>query len=306
MKKLNIVFMGTPQFSVPILEALIEKHNVIGVVTQPDKEVGRKRILTPSPVKECALKNNIPVYQPTKIRKQYQDILTLNPDIIITAAYGQIVGMELLNSPKYRSINVHGSLLPKYRGGAPIQRSIMNGDEFTGITIMYMEKGMDSGDILNQRQLKIEDEDNNETVFEKMSYLGRDLLLETLPLLIDGKISPKKQDESQVTYAYNILPEEELLNFDQNARSVFNHIRALSPAPGAHFYLKGEKIKIYSSKLTDLTHNEVNGSIINVSKKGFMIACGEGTVLEILEIQQTGKNRISARDFANGALRKYL
>jgi methionyl-tRNA formyltransferase len=214
--------------------------------------------------------------------------------------------MELLNSPKYRSINVHGSLLPKYRGGAPIQRSIMNGDEFTGITIMYMEKGMDSGDILNQRQLKIEEEDNNETVFEKMSYLGRDLLLETLPLLIEGKISPIKQDESLVTYAYNILPGEELLNFNQNARCVFNHIRALSPAPGAHFYLKGEKIKIYSSKMTDLSHNVENGSIINVSKKGFMIACGEGTVLEVLEIQQTGKNKISARDFANGALRKYL
>lgn len=306
MNKLNIVFMGTPQFSVPILEALIETHNVIGVVTQPDKEVGRKKILTPTPVKECALKHNIPVYQPKKIRKEFEEIKALNPDIIITAAYGQIVGMELLDSPKYRSINVHGSLLPKYRGGAPIQRSIMNGDEYTGITIMYMEKGMDSGDILSQRKLKIEEEDNNETVFEKMSYLGRDLLLETLPLLIEGNITPLKQNESEVTYAYNILPEEELLDFSKNARCVFNHIRALSPAPGAYFMLKGEKIKIYASKVSELTHQEEVGSIINVSKKGFMIACGEGTVLEILEIQQTGKNRISARDFANGALRKYL
>ena len=306
MSKLKIVFMGTPMFSVPILEALIEKYDVIGVVTQPDKEVGRKRILTPTPVKECALKHNIPVYQPKKIRKEYQEIMALNPDIIITAAYGQIVGMELLNSPKYRSINVHGSLLPKYRGGAPIQRSIMNGDKYTGITIMYMEKGMDSGDILSQRSLEIEDTDNNETVFEKMSYLGRDLLLETLPLLIEGKITPIKQNEDEVTYAYNILPEEELLDFSKDAKDVFNHIRALSPQPGAYFLLKGEKIKIFSSLVTNLTHNEEVGTIINVSKKGFMIACGNHTVLDILEIQQTGKNRISARDFANGALRKYL
>ncbi len=306
MNKLKIVFMGTPMFSVPILEALIDNYDVIGVVTQPDKEVGRKRILTPTPVKECALKHNIPVYQPRKIRKEYEEIMALNPDIIITAAYGQIVGMELLNSPKYRSINVHGSLLPKYRGGAPIQRSIMNGDEYTGITIMYMEKGMDSGDILSQRCLKIEDTDNNETVFEKMSYLGKDLLLETLPLLIDGKIEPIKQNEDEVTYAYNILPEEELLDFSKEAKEVFNHIRALSPQPGAYFLLKDEKIKIFSSLVSDLTHNEEVGSIINVSKKGFMIACGNHTVLEILEIQQMGKNRISARDFANGALRKYL
>ena len=306
MSKLKIVFMGTPNFSVPILEALIEKYDVIGVVTQPDKLVGRKKILTPTPVKECALKHNIPVFQPTKIRKEYQEIKALNPDIIITAAYGQIVGMDLLNSPKYRSINVHGSLLPKYRGGAPIQRSIMNGDEYTGITIMYMEKGMDSGDILSQRKLKILDTDSNETVFEKMSYLGRDLLLETLPLLIEGKITPIKQDESLVTYAYNIEPSEEELDFNKNAKDVFNHIRALSPAPGAYFMLKDEKIKIYSSVVSGETHNVTPGSIINVSKKGFMIACGYNTCLEVLEIQQTGKNKISAKDFANGALRKYL
>ena len=306
MNKLKIVFMGTPNFSVPILEALIEKYDVIGVVTQPDKEVGRKKILTATPVKECALKHNIPVFQPKRIRKEYHDIMALKPDIIVTAAYGQIVGMELLDSPKYRSINVHGSLLPKYRGGAPIQRSIMNGDKYTGITIMYMEKGMDSGDILSQRSLEILDSDNNETLFEKMSYLGRDLLLETLPKLIEGSITPIKQDESLVTYAYNIESTEEELDFSLDARSVFNKIRALSPAPGAYFKLKDEKIKIFSSRVSELTHNENIGSIINVSKKGFMIACGNNTVLEVLEIQQTGKNKISAKDFANGALRKYL
>ena len=306
MEKLKIVFMGTPNFSVPILEALIEKYDVIGVVTQPDKEVGRKRILTPSPVKEVALKHNLKLFQPKRIRKEYKDILELNPDLIVTAAYGQIVGMELLNSPKYRSINVHGSLLPKYRGGAPIQRSILNGDLKTGITIMYMEKAMDAGDILSQRELPILDSDNNETLFEKMSLLGRDLLMETIPLLIEGKITPIKQNEELVTYAYNIEPSDEVLDFTKDARSVFNHIRALSPAPGAYFTLNDEKIKIFSSKLTDLTHNVKEGTIINVSKKGFMIACGNNTVLDILEVQQTGKKRMQARDFVNGALRKYL
>ena len=306
MEKLRIVFMGTPNFSVPILEALIEKYEVIGVVTQPDKEVGRKRILTPSPVKECALKHNLKIFQPKRIRKEYQEIMELNPDLIVTAAYGQIVGMELLNSPKYRSINVHGSLLPKYRGGAPIQRSILNGDEKTGITIMYMEKAMDAGDILSQRELPITDDDNNETLFEKMSLLGRDLLMETIPLLIEGKITPIKQNEELVTYAYNIEPTDEVLDFNKDARANFNHIRALSPAPGAYFILGDEKIKIFSSKVTDLTHNEKPGSIINVSKKGFMIACGNNTVLDILEVQQTGKKKVQARDFVNGALRKYL
>ena len=306
MEKLRIVFMGTPNFSVPILEALIEKYEVIGVVTQPDKEVGRKRILTPSPVKECALKHNLKIFQPKKIRKEYQEIMELNPDLIVTAAYGQIVGMELLNSPKYRSINVHGSLLPKYRGGAPIQRSILNGDEKTGITIMYMEKAMDAGDILSQRELPITDDDNNETLFEKMSLLGRDLLMETIPLLIEGKITPIKQNEELVTYAYNIEPIDEVLDFNKDARANFNHIRALSPAPGAYFTLGDEKIKVFSSKVTDLTHNEKPGSIINVSKKGFMIACGNNTVLDILEVQQTGKKKVQARDFVNGALRKYL
>ena len=152
---LRIVFMGTPEFSVPILEALIEKYDVIGVVTQPDKCVGRKKELVASPVKQCALAHNIKVFQPKKIRKEYEDIVALNPDLIVTAAYGQLVGMKLLNAPKYRSINVHASLLPKYRGGAPIHQAIKNGDKETGITIMYMEKEMDAGDILGVRKVKI-------------------------------------------------------------------------------------------------------------------------------------------------------
>lgn len=303
---LRIVFMGTPEFSVPILEALIEKYEVIGVVTQPDKIVGRKRELVASPVKKCALKHQISVFQPLKIRKDFESIKSLNPDLIVTAAYGQIVGMELLNSPKYRSINVHGSLLPKYRGGAPIQRAIMNGDKETGITIMYMEKGMDSGDILNVRKLKIEEEDNTETLFEKMSYLGRDLLMETIPLLLDGKITPIKQDESQVTYAYNLEPSEEVIDFSKDAKTIHNQIRGLAPTPGAYMILKNDHIKVFLSKVSNLTHNQEVGQIINVSKKSFMMTCGNHTVLEILEVQPSGKKKMLSQDFINGGLKKYL
>ena len=181
---LRIVFMGTPEFSVPILEALIEKYEVIGVVTQPDKCVGRKKELVASPVKQCALAHNIKVFQPEKIRKEYEDIVALNPDLIVTAAYGQLVGMKLLNAPKYRSINVHASLLPKYRGGAPIHQAIKNGDKETGITIMYMEKEMDAGDILGVRKVKIEDSDTCGSMFNKLSLVGRDLLLETIDKLV--------------------------------------------------------------------------------------------------------------------------
>ena len=205
---LKIVFMGTPTFSVPILEALIEKYDVIGVVTQPDKKVGRKQEIVYSPVKECALKHNIKVFQPVKIRTEYEEIMNLNPDIIITAAYGQLVGMKLLNSPKYRSINVHASLLPKYRGGAPIHEAIKNGEKETGVSIMYMEKAMDAGDILGVKKVPILDSDNCGTMFEKLSYAGRDLLMEVLPLLIDGKIEPIKQNEEDATFAYNVTKED--------------------------------------------------------------------------------------------------
>ena len=208
-KEFKIVFMGTPNFAVPILEALINEYKVIGVVTQPDKLVGRKQVLTMSPVKECALKHNIPVFQPIKIRTDYQAIVDTHPDLIVTAAYGQIVGMELLDSPKYRSINVHGSLLPKYRGGSPIQTAIKNGETVTGITIQYMEKGMDTGYILSSAVMPIEFDDTSETLFDKLSILGRDLLLKTIPDLIDGKITPIKQNEADATFAYNIKKEEE-------------------------------------------------------------------------------------------------
>lgn len=298
--------MGTPSFGVPILEALIKEYDVIGVVTQPDKEVGRKKEVVASPVKKCALAHGISVFQPTKIRVDYQEIIDLEPDLIVTAAYGQIVGMKLLNAPKYRSINVHGSLLPKYRGGAPIQVAIKNGEAETGVTIMYMEKAMDAGDILMQGAIPIEDDDTSGTMFEKLSYLGRDLLMKTIPLLVEGKIVPEKQDESKITFAYNITPAEESLDFNQSARSVFNHIRAYNPAPIAHMMLEDLMIKVYASRVVDMSHQEKNGTILKATKTGFLVACGNNTVLEILEVQPSGKKVMRASDFANGALRKYL
>ena len=178
--------MGTPTFSVPVLEALIENTNVVLVVSQPDREKDRKGNLLPTPVKLLAETHHIPVYQPLKIREEYQKIIDINPDIIITCAYGQIIPEAILNCPKYGCINVHGSLLPKYRGGAPIHHAIINGDKTTGITIMYMDKKMDSGDIIKEREISILDSDNLDSLYEKMSYLGRDLLMETLPSIIAG------------------------------------------------------------------------------------------------------------------------
>ena len=303
---LRIVFMGTPSFSVPILEALIKEYEVALVVTQPDKEVGRKKELTMSPVKECALKHNIPVFQPERIRADYQPIIDANPDLIVTAAFGQIIGTKVLNYPKYRSINVHASLLPKYRGGAPIHYSVINGDKETGVTIMYMEKAMDAGDILSQKAIPILEEDTTGSMFEKLSIVGRDLLMETIPALIKGEITPIKQNPEEVTFAYNITKEEECLDLNKDARSLFNQIRGLLPAPVAYMILKGDNIKVYNAKVSETTHNKEVGTILGKTKKYFTVACGNGTALDIYELQVSGKKRVLASDFVNGGLAKYM
>ena len=307
---LKIVFMGTPEFSVPILEALYNTYEVVGVVTQPDKFVGRKKELQMSPVKKFALEKGLKIFQPIKIREEYEDIIALNPDLIVTAAYGQIVGMKLLNAPKYKSINVHGSLLPKHRGGAPIQRAIMNGDKVTGITIMYMAKKMDAGDILAQKELEILDNDTSTTLFEKMSLLGRDLLMETIPNLIEGKITPIKQDEEAATFSYNIESAEEEIAFTKDARVIERTLRALLDEPGMYFYFNGfndpnDRIKVYDLKVGNITHNLNPGEIVNVNKKYFTMACGNNTTIDIYEVQPVGKKRMKAVDFINGGLKKY-
>lgn len=241
---MRIVFMGTPEFAVPVLRGLIDHYEVVGVVSQPDKEVGRHKVLTETPIKKVALENHIPVFQPIKIREEYEDILALKPDMIVTCAYGQIIPKVILDCPKLGCINVHASLLPKLRGGAPIHKALIDGYDKTGITIMYMDVKMDNGDIISQKELKILDSDNLESLHDKLSVMGRDLLLETLPSIIEGTNQRIVQNEDEVTFAYNIKREEEQIDFSKTSREVFNLIRGLSPVPSAFTSLFDLEMKV--------------------------------------------------------------
>lgn len=298
MKNKKVVFMGTPEFSIPVLEMLIENTNVVLVVTQPDSYVGRKHELKYTPVKECALKHNIPVFQPEKVRKETDEILKCNPDIIITCAYGQIIPSVLLDTPKYKAVNVHASLLPKLRGGSPLHRCIIDGYSETGVTIMYMAPGMDDGDIITQKSIKIEDTDNVGTIHDKLSILGRDLLLETLPSIFNGTNGRTRQDEKEVTFAYNIKREEEKLDFNEKAREVFNHIRGMYPFPVSYTTLNGEIIKICESKIGTKTSGTV-GEIISIYDNGIGVKCSDTEII-ITKLKPSGKKEMMARDFING------
>lgn len=299
MEKIKVVFMGTPTFAVPILEKLIENYHVILVVSQPDKEKDRKGHLLETPIKKLALANNIEVYQPAKIKEEYQYIIDKQPDIIITCAYGQIIPEALLNYPKYGCINVHGSLLPKLRGGAPIHHAIINGEKETGITIMYMDKAMDSGDIISQKVLSILPEDNLDTLYEKMSLLGANLLQETLPDIIAGKNNRIKQDEKLVTFGYNITKEEEKINFNNSSLEIHNQIRGLSSIPGAYCYLDEKRLKIYASTLTNDKSKDAPGTISKIDKTGIYLSTKDN-LLKITDIKLEGKKRCLVSDFVNG------
>ena len=298
MKNKKVVFMGTPLFSVPVLEMLIENTNVVLVVTQPDSFVGRKKELKYPPVKECAIKHNIPVFQPTKIRNEYEEILKYNPDIIITCAYGQIIPNILLDTPKYKAVNVHASLLPKLRGGSPLHKCIIDGYSETGVTIMYMAPGMDDGDIITQKKINIEDSDNVGTIHDKLSVMGRDLLLLTLPSIFDGTCNRTKQNESEVTFAYNIKREEEKLDFNKTAREVFNQIRGMYPFPIAYTTLNDEIIKKCESKIGDKTTGKI-GEIIALYDNGIGVKCSDKEII-ITKLKPSGKKEMQAKDFING------
>lgn len=303
MDKKKIVFMGTPKFAVPVLEMLIEKYGVDLVITQPDKKVGRKKVLTAPPVKVIAEEKGIKVLQPEKISNDenvLSELKELNPDIIITAAYGQLVPETILEIPKYKCINVHGSLLPKLRGGAPIQYSILEDHGKTGITIMYMVKKLDAGDMISKVEVDILDSDNYESLHDKLSIAGRDLLKETLPNIFTGNIAPEKQDDSLATFARNILREDEKIDWNKSARQIFNQIRALDPTPGAFTYLDEDILKIWSSEVVELEENysaEKVGTIIKQDKKHIYILCGENTVLKVKELQISGKKRMPVVNF---------
>ena len=292
--------MGTPDFSVPVLEGLIDNYNVIGVVTQPDKEVGRKKEIKYSPVKEVALNNNIEVFQPLKIRNEYQDIISLKPDMIVTCAYGQIIPKELLDCPKYGCINVHASLLPKLRGGAPIHRAIIDGYSKTGVTIMYMAEGMDDGDIISQEEIMIDNDMNVGVLHDRLSVMGRNLLLKTIPNIINGKIKPIKQDEDEITFAHNIKREDELIDFNKKAIEVYNQIRGLNPFPGGYAILDEKIIKIYNSKIKDHMYTEkLNGEIVQIYKDGIGVSVADYEII-ITEIKIEGKRRMLVKDYLNG------
>ncbi|MGX7111383.1 methionyl-tRNA formyltransferase [Gemella cuniculi] len=303
MDRKKIVFMGTPKFAVPILEMLIKSYGVDLVITQPDKRVGRKKILTPTPVKVVAQNYDIKVLQPEKIscdEEVLNELKKLNPDIIITAAYGQLVPESILEIPKYKCINVHGSLLPKLRGGAPIQYSILEDHKKTGITIMYMVKKLDAGDMISKVEVDILDSDNYEKLHDKLSVAGCDLLDRTLPKIFSGDISPEKQDESQATFAKNILREDEKIDWSKNARIIFNKIRALDPMPGAFTYLENNILKIWDSEVVKLNGNfnfSKVGTIIKQDKKNIYVLCADNTILKIKELQVSGKKRVPVASF---------
>ncbi|XMB66842.1 methionyl-tRNA formyltransferase [Mycoplasmatota bacterium zrk1] len=295
---MKIVFMGTPDFSVEILQKLIDNFDVNLVVTQPDKKVGRKREIKFSPIKELANENDLKVFQPINIKDDYQTILNEEPDLIVTAAYGQFIPEKVLNYPKYGSINVHASLLPKFRGGSPIHRAITTGEEYTGVTIMYMVRKMDAGDILSQVKVKIEENDTCASMHDKLSKVGAKLIISTILDLVNGKITPLSQDESKVTYAYNITRDEEKINWNLTSQEIHNHIRGFDSWPGTFTKLNNLIIKIYPGEIINCTSG-TPGEIINIDKDGILVRTSDGGYL-LKEIQIQGKKRIKISDFING------
>ncbi|MFT9847922.1 methionyl-tRNA formyltransferase [Aneurinibacillus sp. REN35] len=298
--------MGTPDFAVPCLRKLVEeKYNVVAVVTQPDRPKGRKKQLAAPPVKEAALLLGLPVLQPEKLKVDgVQDILDYKPDLIVTAAFGQILPKELIEYPAYGCINVHASLLPQYRGGAPIHKSIIDGQKETGVTIMYMVEKLDAGDMLSQVRVPIEDTDNVGTMHDKLSRAGAKLLLETIPKLLDGKIQPVPQDEAEVTYAWNIKREDERLDWTRSARELFNHVRGLYPWPVAYTVVEGDNltVKVWeASVLTeDATNHQEPGTILSVAPEGIDVQTGQG-VLRLTHIQPAGKKAMAVADYVRGS-----
>jgi methionyl-tRNA formyltransferase len=300
----KIICMGTPDFSVPVLQQIInEGYEVVGVVTQPDRPVGRKRILTPPPVKVEALKHHIPVFQPEKIKQKHEleQILALKADLIITAAFGQILPKELLEAPKYGCINVHASLLPELRGGAPIHYAIIQGKEKTGITIMYMVEKLDAGDIITQVEVPIHENDNVGTLHDKLSAAGAKLLSETLPLLLEMNINPLPQNNEKATFASNIQREQEKIDWGKPGEEIYNHIRGLNPWPVAFTSLEGQVLKVWKAQKVKGNENNPSGTIIQLDSDGLIVSTGNGTAIKILELQPAGKTKMTAEQFLRGS-----
>lgn len=303
-RELKIIFMGTPEFSVPVLEGLLENYKVRAIVTQPDRPVGRHGEIAYSPVKKIGIENTILVLQPEKIKDNIEMITSLEPDLIITCAYGQILPKEILNCPRLGCINVHASLLPRLRGGAPIHRAIMQGYKKTGVTIMYMGLGMDDGDIIAQEEIEIDINDTASTLHEKLSILGRDLLLKTLPSIIDGTCNRTKQDNSQVTYGFNIKREDERIDFSKTKREIYNLVRGLNSWPGAYCLFEGKVLKVWECREGELYNPSLfNGEITAIYEDGFGVKVDNGEIVFTV-VQPEGKKKMTALDFVNGVANK--
>lgn len=297
MKDLKVVFMGSPLFSVPVLEELNKNVNVVGVVTAPDAYVGRKKVLTMCPVKEKAVGLGLKVYSPIKLRSDFEFIKELNPDMIITCAYGQILSEEILNIPKLGCFNLHGSLLPKYRGGAPIHYALLNGDEKTGITLMYMDKGMDSGDTIAKEEIIIEENDNIESLTNKLSIIASKMIIKYLPSLIDGTNNRVKQDINKVTFSPIITREDEHLDFNVTAKEIFNRYRMLSPNPLPNIKIDDIEYKIAECKIVDASGKV--STVVSKDKNSFTIMAKDKGIM-VSKIKPIGKNIMNVRDFFNG------
>lgn len=306
MQTKRIVFMGTASFSLAVLKMLLnEKYNVVGVVTQPDRYVGRKKVLTMPDVKVEALKHDIPVVQPQRIKTEYQEIIDLKPDLIITAAYGQIVPQAVLDAPALGCVNVHASLLPKYRGGAPVHQCIIDGEDKTGVTIMYMVKKMDAGNIISQKETPILEDDTVGVLYDRLSEIGAELLKETLPSILAGKNASIPQDESLVTYAPTLSREDERLDWHLNAQDIYNKVRGTNPWPGSYTTYQDKVVKIWAGKV-HVCENAVkhhahqdNGTIVKIFKDAIGVKVNDGVYL-ITEFQLEGKKRMSVKDYLNG------
>ena len=298
-KELRVIFMGTPKISAQVFEAMIlNGYHFVGLIAQPDRPIGRKGELEKVPTKVIAEKYNIPVFQPAKVSREYDFIRDLKPDIIITLAYGQIVPQGLLDIPKYGCLNLHGSLLPKYRGAAPIQYALINGDKVTGMTLMKMVKEMDAGEIFATEEVVVDEEDNCTSLFNKMGEAATKLILEALPKYIDGELKGKEQNPALVSFCPTIKAEQERINLDYDVETINGWIKALSDAPGAYFLFKGKKIKVFKAKVLNHVEGDV-GEIVQADKHGLVIQL-KGGQLSLLELQKEGKNRIDYKSFLNG------
>ena len=299
---MRIVYMGTPDFAVLPLKALIDNnYDVVGVFTQPDKPVGRKAVLTPPPVKTVAIDAGIPVFQPVTLKNgEGTKILEeLKPDAVIVVAYGKILPKDFLEYPEYGCINIHGSLLPKYRGAAPIQRCVLDGEEFAGVTSMQMDEGLDTGDMLLKEVTKIGENETSGELFDRLAVMGADLLIKTLDALKKGELKPEKQDDANSSYASMLDKTMSPVDFTKTAREVHNQIRGLDPWPVAQTILEGKNLKLFRSELIRDAGKGSSGEM-KVTKKGLIVFCGDGNPVFIKEVQYEGKKRMSAANFFRG------